>query len=258
MIGVGILKTVMITGGTRNTGFAIARLFAQKGWNVVITSRDAEAAKATALNLSQEFPIQSCGFALQIDSLDSIENTFKSVKQKFGQIHAFIANSASLGVGFDLLNTDEAQYDSIVDINMKGTFFCCKEAAKLMMDSGGSIVTMGSVQGMGAVAGRTVYGMTKAALSQLTRSMAYELGQYGIRANNLVAGAIHSQRWDSLSVEEIAQRRSRYPAGRESLEEEIANAVWFLCSENAATITGTDLTVDSGLSACLLPYQKKE
>lgn len=92
----------------------------------------------------------------------------------------------------------------------------------------------------------------------LVRHMAYELGQYHIRANNVVAGAVHSCRWDDLSEEEIAARRSRYPAGRESTEEEIANAVWFLASEQSASITGTDLTVDSGLTACLLPYTKKE
>lgn len=195
---------------------------------------------------------------MQPDCVESINYTFYQIKQDFGQLRALVANAANLGVGFDLLNTNVEDFDAIVNANLKGAFFCCREAAKLMMESGGSIVTMGSVQGTGAVPGRTVYGMTKAALAQLVRSMAYELGQYGIRANNIVAGAIHSDRWDSLSQEEIAHRRSRYPAGRESSEEEIANAVWFLCSEQAATITGTDLTVDSGLSACLLPYQKKE
>lgn len=252
------MKTVLITGATRNTGLAIARRFAQEGWNVAVTSRDTEAAKAAAKMLAEEFPVTARGYGMQLDKVESIKNAFYQVKQDFGELHAFIANSANLGVGFDLLNTEEADYDAIVDANIKGTFFCCQEAAKLMLDSGGSIVTMGSVQGTGAVPGRAVYGMTKAALSQLVRSMAYELGQYGIRANNIIAGAIHSSRWDSLSPEEISQRRSHYPVGRESLEEEIANAVWFLSSENAATITGIDLTVDSGFSACLLPYQKKE
>jgi len=100
--------------------------------------------------------------------------------------------------------------------------------------------------------------MTKAALSVLVRYMAYELGAYGIRTNNVIAGAVHSRRWDVLSDAEIAARRSRYPIGRESTEEEIANAVYFLCSDQSKSITGTDLTVDSGITACLLPYQKKE
>jgi len=99
--------------------------------------------------------------------------------------------------------------------------------------------------------------MTKAALSNLVKYMAYELAPYGIRANNLVAGAIHSRRWEGLTPEELALRRSRYPAGRESTEAEIAAAVYFLASEDAATITGTDMIVDSGLTACLLPYENK-
>ena len=126
-----------------------------------------------------------------------------------------------------------------------------------MKTTGGSIVTIGSVQGTGAVPGRTVYAISKAALSMLVKSMAYELGQFGIRVNNIVAGAVHSQRWDGLSEQELASRRSRYPVGRESSEEEIANAVYFLGSEQSASITGTDLTVDSGITACLLPYQKQ-
>lgn len=253
------MKTVFITGATRNTGLAIARRFAREGWNVVITSRDTEAAKTAAMAIAKEFPVSVRGYGMQLDNVESIKYVFYQVNQDFGQLNAFVANSANLGIGFDLLNTEEADYDAIVGANIKGTFFCCQEAAKLMMASGGgSIITMGSVQGTGAVPGRALYGVTKAALSHLVRSMAYELGQYGIRANNIIAGAIHSDRWNSLSAEEIALRRSRYPAGRESTEEEIAAAVVFLASEQAATITGTDLTVDSGISACLLPYQKKE
>ena len=253
------MKTVFITGATRNTGLAIARRFAREGWNVAISSRDTEVAKATAEALSKEFSVTVRGYGMQLDNVESIKYVFYQVKRDFGQLHAFVANSANLGIGFDSLNTNEADYDAILDTNVKGTFFCCQEAARLMMESGGgSIITMGSVQGTGAVPGRALYGMTKAALSHLVRSMAYELGQYGIRANNIVAGAIHSKRWEVLSPEEIAQRRSRYPAGRESTEEEIAAAVAFLASEQAATITGTDLTIDSGISACLLPYQKKE
>lgn len=253
------MKTVFITGATRNTGLAIARRFAREGWNVAISSRDEAAARATADTLTTEFSVTARGYAMAYDRVESIQETFRQVEQDFGRLDVFVASSANLGVGFSLLNTTQTDFDAIVDVNIKGTFFCCQCAAQLMKQTGGgSIVTIGSVQGTGALHGRTVYGMSKAALSMLVRYMAYELGEYGIRANNVVAGAIHSNRWDDLSPEEIAQRRSRYPAGRESTEEEIAAAVYFLGSEQSATITGTDLTVDSGLCACLLPYQKKE
>jgi NAD(P)-dependent dehydrogenase (short-subunit alcohol dehydrogenase family) len=103
-----------------------------------------------------------------------------------------------------------------------------------------------------------VYSLTKAAFSVLVKNLAFELGEYHIRANNVVAGAIHSERWNALSEEEIATRRARYPVGRESTEEEIANAVYFLGSDQSATVTGTDLTVDSGISVCVLPYSKSK
>lgn len=253
------MKVVLITGATRNTGLAVAKRFAAEGYAVAITSRERASACAAAENLGKEYSVPVRGYEMHPDSVQSIQETFDAVEKDFGRLDAFVANCAHLGVGYGLMNTTEADYDAIVDVNMKGTFFCCQCAARLMERSGGgAIVTIGSVQGTGALHGRTVYGITKAALSMLVRYMAYELGTCGIRVNNVVAGAVYSSRWDELSSEEIAARRSRYPAGRESTPEEIANAVWFLASAQSASMTGTDLTVDSGLTACLLPYTKKE
>lgn len=250
------MKTVFITGATRNTGLAIARRFAAEGYNVAISSRDAGTAQVVAELLAKEFSIIARGYGMEYDSVASIRQTFRQVEADFGGLDVFVANSANLGIGVGLLDTTEEAFDDIADVNIKGNFFCCQCAAQLLKRNGGSIVTIGSVQGLGAVSGRTVYAMSKAALSMLVKSMAYELGQFGIRVNNVVAGAVHSQRWEGLPAEELNRRRSRYPIGKESTEEEIANAVFFLASEQAASITGTDLTVDSGLTACLLTYEK--
>ena len=251
------MKTVFITGAARNTGLAIARRFAGEGYNVAISSRTVESADAAARSIAEEFNVKTKGYAMSYNDISEIRSTFAQIQKDFGGLDVFVANSANLGIGTGLLGTDEATFDDIADVNIKGNFFCCQCAAEMMKEKGGSIVTIGSVQGTGAVWDRTVYAMSKAALSMLVKSMAYELGQYGIRANNVVAGAIHSERWDGLSEAEIAARRSRYPAGRESTEEEIAAAVYFLASEGTGSITGTDLTVDSGITACLLPYQKR-
>lgn len=251
------MKTVFITGGTKNTGLAIARRFAREGYRVALSSRDRASARQAAQALAAEFSVEARGYAMTYE-IASIREAFRQVEKDFGRLDVFVANSANLGIGFGLMNTTEADFDAISDVNIKGNFFCCQSAAELMKKTGGSIVTIGSVQGTGAVPDRTVYAMSKAALSMLTKSMAYELGQYGIRVNNVVAGAVHSSRWDELTPAQIEARRSRYPAGRESTEAEIAAAVYFLASADAGSITGTDLTVDSGLTACLLPYQKKE
>ena len=252
------MKTVSITGATKNTGLAIARRFAEAGYHIAVSSRNGDSAQKTADALTVEFGIRAKGYAMALNSIAEIEETFQTIAKDFGRLDVFVANSAALGIGADLLGTDEDTFDEIVDVNIKGTFFCCQKAAELMKRSGGgSIVTIGSVQGVGAVPGRAVYGISKAAISTLVKYMAYELGEYGIRANNVVAGAIHSDRWNDLSQEEISARRGRYPAGRESTEHEIANAVYYLSSDLAATVTGTDMMIDSGLTACLIPYKKK-
>ena len=253
------MKNVLITGATVNTGLAIARRFAREGYGVAVTSRDEKKAQEAAQKLAKEFSVPAVGYGLSFESVEEIFRVFEDAEKTLGSVDVFVANAANLGVGYGPLNTDEGAFDAIIDVNVKGTFFCCQAAAEIMKrHGGGSIVTMGSIQGTGAVRGRTVYSMSKAAISLLVKNLAFELGEYGIRANNVVAGAIHSERWDVLSEEEICARRSRYPVGRESTEEEIANAVYFLGSEQSATVTGTDLTVDSGISVCILPYSKSQ
>lgn len=251
------MKNILITGGTVNTGLAIARQFAKNGYGVAITSRSAEKAEQAARALATEFSVPAKGYGLSFASADEIKEVFFAAERDFGSIDVFIANAANLGINFGVMNTDEKSFSEIMDVNVKGTFFCCQAAAEIMKrHGGGNIVTIGSIQGTGAVRGRTVYSMSKAAISLLVKNIAFELGEYNIRANNVVAGAIHSNRWDSLSEEEIAVRRARYPVGRESTEQEIANAVYFLGTDLSASITGTDLTVDSGISVCILPYSK--
>ena len=251
------MGTVFITGATRNTGLAIARKFASEGYDVAISSRSAESAQIAADKLAAEFGVKAKGYAMELNDVAAIAKTFESIEKDFGGLDVFVANSADLGLGVGVLGTSEEAFDAIADVNIKGTFFCCQSAAEVMKKTGGSIVTIGSVQGAGAVPGRTVYGMSKAAISMLVKYMAYELGEYGIRANNVVAGAIHSERWDGLSDEELAARRAKYPVGRESREAEVANAVYYLGSELSASITGTDLTIDSGLLAGIVPYVKQ-
>lgn len=251
------MKNILITGANANTGLAIARHFAKNGWGVGITSREAQKSQDVASRIAEEFNVPSHGYTLELSNVKEIKAVFSQFEKDFGTLDTFVANAANLGVNFGLMNTTEDDFYSITDANIKGTFFCCQEAAKIMKrHGGGAIVTIGSVQALGAVRGRTVYSMTKAAISALVKNMAFELAEYGIRANNLVAGAIHSTRWDVLSEEVKAERRSRYPIGRESTEQEIANGVFYLGTDLSASTTGIDLVIDSGLSVCLLPYSK--
>lgn len=251
------MKTVFITGATRNTGRAIAEKFAQMGYNVAVSGRESDDAEAVAYELSQKYGIKTKGYRVELADIQSIKAAFEDIKNTFDGLDIFVANAANLGIDFGVLNSDEDDFDSVIDANVKGTFFCCQNAARIMKTQGkGSIVVVGSVHCHQAVHGRALYTMSKGALLSLTKSMAVELGAYGIRSNYLAAGAIHTDRWDGQSEEETARRRAQYPAGLESFGEDIAEAVYYLGSDLSRTVTGTELTVDSGISVCLLPFKK--
>lgn len=253
------MKTIFITGATENTGNVIARHFAQKGFNVAISSRRRKKAEAAAREIEAEFGVEAQGYALDLSDTNNIAEVFSKIKSDFATIDVFVPNSANLGVDFNIFNTTPDDFDEITRINERGTFFCCQNAAKVMKEQmTGSIVIMGSIQYMGAVRGRTVYSMTKGALASLTRNLAFELAEYNIRVNNIVAGAIHTQRWDNMSDDIVQKRRNQYPLGKEASAIDIANAVYYLGTDLSSNITGIDLVIDAGLSTCLLPYNKAE
>ena len=244
-------KTILITGATKNTGLAIARRFASDGWNVAITSRDAVSAEAAAKGIDGEI----IGLGMDPANVADIRAAFAAVKERFGRLDAFVNNAAHLGVGLSILNSTEADWDAVMNANARAAFFCAQEAVKLMKD-GGSIVFISSCHALKSVPGRILYTTSKAALGGIVRSLAVELGPLGIRANAILAGAIRTDRWDGLTEDEVAARRARWPAGKESTPDDIAAAVAFLCSDAAATITGAEIPVDSGIGVCLLQYNK--
>lgn len=250
-------KTVLITGATQNTGLAIARRFAAEGWNVLITSRKHASAEAAAQALMAEYPqVTAAGYEMELISVESIRRIFQAVAARFGRLDAFVANAAHLAIDMSIFNTTPDMFGEVVDTNLRGNFFCFQEAAKLMKE-GGALLVISSVHADQSIYGRILYSASKAALNAMVRCLAIELGHLKIRANALVAGAIWSTRWLLQTPEETATRRAQYPAGRESSPEDIANAAYFLCSDQSLTVTGTEMTVDSGISICLLPYQNQ-
>ena len=251
------MSVVFITGATRNTGRAIAEKFAQMGYDVAVSGRDVTDVEAVADELSQKYGVKTKGYQVELSDLKSVNAAFEDITTTFNGLDIFVANAAHLGVDFGVMNSTEDNFDSVIDANVKGTFFCCQAAAKIMKNQKkGSIVVVGSVHCHQAIHGRALYTMSKGALLSLTKSMAVELGGYGIRANYLAAGAIHTDRWDGQSEEETARRRAQYPIGMESFGEDIAEAVYYLGSDLSKTVTGAELTVDSGISTCLLPFKK--
>ena len=249
-------RTMLVTGATKNTGWAIARRFAADGWNVVLTSRDAASAEKAAANLKAEFPsVDALGVAMDPAKVEDIRAAFAVAKERFGELDAFVSNAAHLGVGMSVLNSTEADWDAVMNANARAAFFGSQEAVKLMK-AGGAIVFISSCHAKRTIPGRALYTASKAAIGGITRSLALELGCLGIRVNAILAGAIRTDRWNGLTDEEVAARRARWPAGVESTPDDIAATVAFLCSDGARTITGTEIPVDSGVGVSLLQYNK--
>ena len=267
-------KTVFITGAVRNTGLAIARRFAADGWGVALTSRDAAAAEAVAKALETEFPqCHALGIGMDPAKVADIRAAFVAVRDRFGRLDAYVNNAANLAVGLSVLNATEDDWDAVMNANARAAFFGAQEAVKLIAgrdastmrphsgssdapwarpSQGGSLVFISSCHAKKTIPGRALYTASKAAVGGIVRSLAVELGPLGIRANAILAGAIRTDRWDGFSDEEVAKRRARWPIGRETTGDQIAAMCAFLCSDAAATITGTEIPVDSGIGVCLL------
>lgn len=189
---------------------------------------------------------------------DCIHAVFEKVKANFGRIDSLVANAADPGYNQSILSTTPEQYDHVMNSNARGYFFCCQEAAKLMIEGGrgGSIVLIGSVHSKGAIPNRITYASSKGAIDVMNRNMCYELGKFGIRSNVIIVGAVYNDRWVDYTPEDYEKKRANWPVGIESYPEDIANSAYFLCSDQAKTISGSELTVDSGVMSVLLSYNK--
>ena len=249
-------RVAMITGAAKNTGLAIARRFAREGYDVVITSRSLTEAQTAAAAINADYPaVRVLPVEMNPQYVESIRAAFAQVKKEFDRLDAFVSNAAHLGVGFSVFNSTPEDWDAVMNVNARGSFFGCQEAIKLMRD-GGAICMISSVHAKACMPERVLYTASKGAICSMTHALAVEVGHLGIRVNCIIAGAIHTERWDGQSDEVTEARRSKYPAGRESMGDEIASGVYYLCSDEAKTVTGSELTIDSGILSCVLPYQK--
>ena len=253
------MPVVFITAATANTGLAIAEKFAAEGYNVAVSSRNADSANKAAAYLSDKYSIKSVGYKLEITNVENIKEVFQSIKNDFGGLDVFVANAANLGFAVDFLTVSEEEYSQVIDCNLKGTFFCAQQAAILMKEQKkGSIVFISSVHSHECILGRSLYTASKGGINALMRALAIELGEYNIRSNCIIAGAIKTDRWDGLTEEQIAAKRANWPIGLESTGEDIANGVYYLGTDLSKTVTGTELTIDSGILISLLPYKERK
>jgi NAD(P)-dependent dehydrogenase (short-subunit alcohol dehydrogenase family) len=245
-------KVAIITGGGTGIGFGIAETLAEKGTNLVLVQPILDVAKRAASRLKR---VEVLALEADIRDLEAVEAMVESTVGHFGRVDILVNNAAITGMPalIPMLECRTSQVDEIVDVNLKGTFYCSKTVAKSMVSlgRGGSIVHIASVGAYAAQHFATLYCATKAAQVSMAQSMALELAPHNIRVNCVAPGEILTEtsantgkQMHEVGVLERYVRKT--PLGHPGSPRDIGNAVAFLVSEEATFVTGTTLTVDGG------------
>lgn len=233
-------RSVLVTGGNRGIGLAIARAFADSGDKVAITYRSGEPPEElTKLGV---LPVRC-----DITDPEQVEQAYKSVEEEHGPVEVLVANA---GVTRDqlLLRMSDEDFTSVLDTNLTGTFRVVKRATRRMLRARkGRIVLISSVVGMSGSPGQANYAASKAGLVGFARSLAHELGSRNITVNVVAPGFTDTAMTQVLGDERKAEILKSVPLGRYAQPEEIAASVRFLASDDAAYITGAVVPVDGGL-----------
>lgn len=227
-------RVVLITGGNRGLGLACAQAFAALGDRVAVTSRSGSV---------EGFLTVKC----DVTSADEVDAAFSEVEQQLGAPEVVVANAGVTRDGLSMKMTDDA-FTSVVDANLTGAFRVARRAIpKMMRARGGRLIFMSSVAGLTGSAGQVNYASSKAGLVGLARSLARELAPRNITANVVAPGPITTDMTAALTDEQRAALVEAVPLARPGTPEEVAAAVTFLASPEAAYITGAVLPVDGGL-----------
>ncbi|WP_439385489.1 SDR family NAD(P)-dependent oxidoreductase [Amycolatopsis lexingtonensis] len=235
-------RVALVTGGTRGIGLATARALAEAGATVVLTGRDEARAKEAAASVGA-----ASGLALDVTDAKAVSTVVRGVAKEHGKLDVVVANA---GIMEDALlgMIREELVDTTLSTNVAGTLHTVQAAARAMMrKKTGAIVVLASIVGEHGSAGQTVYAASKAAVANIARSAAKELGRSGIRVNAVAPGVIETDLTAGLSEDAKAENAGKTPLGRLGRAEEVANAIRFLVSDEASFITGQVLGVDGGL-----------
>lgn len=238
-------KTAIVTGASRGIGKAIARKLAQMGANLVLTGTSS--AVDETLKEFQDAGYSAISVKGDVKNPEDVEIIFAKTMESFGRLDILV-NNAGITKDTLLIKMSEADWDDVLDTNLKGAFLCTKAAAKIMMKQrSGKIINITSVAGITGNPGQTNYSSSKAGMIGLTKSTAKELAPRGITCNAIAPGAIETRMTEILPEKTKEGYISKIPLGRFGTPEDVANATAFLSSEDANYITGQVICVDGGL-----------
>ncbi|MFH1015784.1 MAG: glucose 1-dehydrogenase [Chloroflexota bacterium] len=243
-------KIAIVTGGNQGIGLAIAQGLARAGATVVIANRRAEAGEAAALSLQAE-KLKAIAIPVDISKLSSIEELVKKTLDKFGKIDILV-NNAGVVLRKPALGFTEAEWDRIIDTNLKGTFFCCQAVGREMVKrQTGKIINVSSVVSQVAQVDRSVYSASKAGVSHLTRALALEWAPFHVNVNAIGPGVTHTdinRQYFKDHPEVLQAFIDDIPMGRAGNVDDCIGAAVFLASEASDFITGQTLIIDGGMT----------
>jgi 3-oxoacyl-[acyl-carrier protein] reductase len=240
-------KVAVITGSARGIGRVIAETLAQRGANIMIADLRAELAETTAQEVAAASGRKVMSTSVDVANFESAQAMIAKTVADFGRVDILINNA---GITRDnlIMRMEEADWDLVIDINLKGAFNCSKAVVRPMMKQRyGRIVNISSVSGLAGQAGQANYSSSKAGLVGLTKALARELGSRNVTVNAVAPGFIPTDLTKDLPEELKEASLKAIPLGRWGSTQDIANAVAFLASDDASYITGHVLTVDGGM-----------
>ena len=245
-----IIRTAVVTGGSRGIGRAVCIQLAKQGCNVVVNYCHGEAAAAETVALCKAENANAVAVQADVSTAEGCKALFEQAVNAFGRVDILVNNA---GITRDnlILRMSEEDFDAVLNANLKGAFLCCKEAARRMVrQRWGRIVNLSSVVALRGTGGscEVHYSAAKAGLIGLTKSLAKELAGRNITVNAVAPGLIETDMTAALPEAVRAEMAKGIPAGRAGKPEDVANAVAFFAAEQSSYLTGQVLCVDGGMA----------
>lgn len=244
-------KIALVTGASRGIGESIAKLLAQQGAHVIVTSRKIDGCQEVADAIVAAGG-KATAMACHIGEMAQITSAIENIRSQFGKLDILVNNAATNPYFGNVLDTDLTAFQKTVDVNIRGYFFMSVEAGKLMRENGGgAILNVASVNGMVPGDMQGIYSITKAAVINMTKVFAKECAQFGIRCNALLPGLTDTKFASALTTNDsiLKMALQRIPLRRAADPSEMAGTVLYLVSDASSYTTGAAINVDGGMLA---------